>query len=85
MAGDDGIRLNKRHSSRARGKSKNSGGRMEFGNLANPNFVVDLRLKKVHHDKKKDKLEEENVLTDGGKSEVTGKTITPLVRHHFPR
>ena len=56
---------------------------MGFGNLINPNILAEKRLKKVHHDEKKDKPEEKNVLTDVGKGEVTGKTKTPLVRLYF--
>ena len=52
---------------------------MGSGYMINPNI-----LKKVHYDKKKNTPEEKNVLTAVGKSEVTGKTKTPLVRHHFP-
>jgi len=57
---------------------------MGFGNLINPNILAEKKLKKVHHDEKKDKSEEKNVHTDVGKSEETGKTKTPLVRQHFP-
>ena len=81
-ADDDDTGLNKRHSSI--GKSKNLlGGGMGFGNLINPNILAEKRLKKVHHDEKKDKPEEKNVLTDVGKGEVTGKTKTPLVDYIF--
>lgn len=77
MADDDDTGLNKRHSST--GKMKNLlGGGMGFGNLINPNILAEKRLKKVHHDEKKDKPEEKNVLTDIGKGEVTGKTKTSL-------
>ena len=54
---------------------------MGFGNLI---ILAEKRLKEVHHDKKKDKPEEKNVLTDVRRGEVTGKTKTPLVRQHFP-
>ena len=82
-AGDDDSGLEKRHSSI--GKSKNLfGGGMGFGNLVNPNILAEKRLKKVHHDETKEKPEEKNVLTDVGKSEVTGKTKTALVRQRFP-
>ena len=56
---------------------------MGFGNLINPNILAEKRLKKVHHDEKKDKLEEKNLHSDVGKGEVTGKAKTPLVRQHF--
>ena len=83
-ADDDDTGMNKRHSSI--GKSKNLfGGGMGFGNLINPNILAEKRLKKVHHDEKKDKPEEKTVHTDAGKGEVTGKTKTPLVRQRFPR
>lgn len=86
MADDDDTGLNKRHSSI--GKSKNlPGGGMGFGNLINANILAEKKLKKVHHDEKKekkDKPEEKNVFTDVGKGEATGKAKAPLVRQHFP-
>ena len=82
-SGSDDIGLSKIHS-RIRKSKKLRGGGMEFGNLINPNILAEKRLKKVHLDIKKDKSEEKNVLTDVGKGEVTGKTKTPLVRHHLP-
>ena len=79
---DDDSGLNRRHSSI--GKSKNLlGGGMGFGNLINPNILAEKRLKKVHHDEKKDKPEGKNVLTDVGKGEVTGKAKSSLVRQRF--
>lgn len=83
MADDDDSGANKRHSGLGKPKSLFGGG-MGFGNLINPNILAEKRLKKVHHDEKKDKPEEKNVPTDVGKGEVTGKTKTPsLVRQHF--
>lgn len=80
MADDDDSGANKRHSGLGKPKSLFGGG-MGFGNLINPNILAEKRLKKVHHDEKKDKPEEKNVPTDVGKGEVTGKTKTPsLVR-----
>ncbi|KAL9968627.1 hypothetical protein ACROYT_G020739 [Oculina patagonica] len=79
---DDDTGINKRHSSI--GKSKNLfGGGMGFGNLINPNILAEKRLKKVHHDEKKEKKEkpeEKNVPTDIGKGTAAaiGKTKAPL-------
>ena len=82
-SGSDDIGLSKIHSRIGKSKNLLEGG-MGFGNLINPNILAGKRLKKVHLDKKMDKPEEKNVLTDVGKGEVTGKTKTPLVRHHLP-
>lgn len=56
---------------------------MGFGNLINAGILAEKKLKKVHHDEKKDKHEEKNAFTDVGKSEVTGKPKTNLVRQDF--
>ena len=79
---DDDSGLDKRHSSI--GKSKHLfGGGMGFGNLINAGILAEKKLKKVHRDEKKYKHEEKNAFTDVGKSEVTGKPKTNLVRQDF--
>lgn len=81
-ADDEDTGLDKRHSSI--GKSKHLfGGGMGFGNLINAGILAEKKLKKVHHDEKKDKHAEKSAFNDVGKSEVSGKPKTNLVRQDF--
>ena len=56
---------------------------MGFGNLISADILAEKRLKKVHHDEKKekkDKPEERNVPAEPSKAAATAKGKAPVVR-----
>ena len=71
---DHDAGINKRHSGVEKAKQLPGGG-MGFGNLVNPDILA-KKLKKVHHDEKKekkDKLEDKNVPAEPSKTAATAK------------
>ena len=74
----------KRSSSVGASSKKLPGGGMGFGNLISADILAEKRLKKVHHDDKKEKKEKSSVLhAEPSKSPSTVKTKAPAtVRKH---
>ena len=74
----------KRFPSVGASSKKLPGGGMGFGNLISADILAEKRLKKVHHDDKKEKKEKSSVLhTEPSKSPPTKKTKAPVaVRKH---
>ena len=74
----------KRSSSVGASSKKLPGGGMGFGNLISADILAEKRLKKVHHD---DKKEKSSVLhAEPSKSPSTVKTKAPAtVRKHFSK
>ena len=83
MIDEEDTGITKRHSSFGAAAKKLPGGGMGFGNLINPNILAEKKLKKVHHDEKKEKkgkseLEENSAPV----TEPSKKTKAPVVRKH---
>ena len=74
----------KRFPSVGASSKKLPGGGMGFGNLISVDILAEQRLKKVHHDDKKEKKEKSSVLhAELSKSPSTVKTKAPAaVRKH---
>ena len=77
----------KRTSSIGAAAKKLPGGGMGFGNLINPNILAEKKLKKVHHDDKREKKskpeEKSSVPPAEPNKSPTVKTKAPVVRKHF--
>ena len=85
MIDEEETGITTRHSSIGAAAKKLPGGGMGFGNLINPNILAGKKLKKVHHDEKREKKgkpEEENSVpsTEPPSKPSTVKTKTPVVR-----
>lgn len=84
---DEEENVMKRTSSIGAAAKKLPGGGMGFGNLINPNILAEKKLKKVHHDdkrEKKSKPEEKSSIPRAEPSKPsTVKTKAPVVRKLF--